>query len=170
MRLLRTGFTLIETMIALSIVLVLISVSISRYVQYNQRQAARATIDRVRQVFEQAKANAISGKKDCVTCGGANQKCDSIVEVPADRVLNGWRVQIVYGAPFRYTLDGLCGGVSFLSKTENFPANITFNGSCGSVTFNTTGGTNLAPASCFVRAVGGGTTYTVTLTRDGTVN
>ncbi len=166
----RTGFTLIEMMIAISIVLVLISISISRYVQYNQKQAARATVDRVRQVLEQAKANAISGKKDCGICGGANQKCDSIVEVPADRVLNGWRVQLVYGATRSLTLDGLCGGVSFLPKTDNFPGNFTFTGTCGSITFNTTGGTNLGPASCFVRAAGGGITYQVTLTRDGAVN
>lgn len=159
----KSGFSLIELLLAASIAIMLVSVGMTRFIQYNQRQRARTAISRVAQLMREAKANAASGKKDCEVCGGGDARCDGV----NDSVLLEWRLTFS-GA--LVSLYGICDpNLPFMVRDEVLPVVVTPAGPCSNAHYRPDGTVSI-PTTCTVTATGGGGTYWVQLTQTGAVN
>ncbi len=174
MKRVNSGFTLIELMVAMMIMVTLLAVGIARFSGYNLRQKNKAAIDRVRQLFQTAKSNAQAGKKNCaeVSCGGQNGICDGIPnEVPTDGRLVGWMV-VFNAARNGVTLSGRCGAGPTWSLTgeERLGVTVTLNNPasrCENLIFAPDGTNSLSGGQiCSVTAG----TETVTVNSSGLIN
>lgn len=122
----RKGFTLIEIVVAVSLMTAMSGVMMAQYNQYNRRQTIESVTDRMAQVFTEAKVNALSGKKDCYVCGGTDYQCNN----QNDNPLLGWRVQInPPGVTRGYRIQGICTDISgaevpFMIREQQFPDNV----------------------------------------------
>lgn len=147
-----TGFTLIEIVITMSIMVILVSLGVAKFTQYGLQQKQKAAIARMRQVFQEAKANAVSGKKDCAVCGGSDEICNGGAdELP----LTGWSVNVFDGT--HYQLRGECGiNSEFMVRDEVLPARIERAGPCNfnKLLFKPDGTTNISSNSCRIYIVG----------------
>ncbi len=156
------SFTLIEVMIAIGVMLVVTSMVISGFGTYNRTQQVNAAEERLRQVFQEARANAFAGKIDCAVCGGSDGICNGL---SGDVPLGGWRVTVGGSG---YTLEGYCGGNSFLARTESYGSGITGTTTCGGpVIFYASGGTNLGSACSVTLTQTGGSVSTFGVSGDG---
>jgi Tfp pilus assembly major pilin PilA len=144
------GFTLIEVMVAVGLTTAISGILMAQYRNYNRQQATKGAAERLEQVYNEAKTNALSGKKDCYVCGGADQTCNEV----GDAGLDGWRVSVNSGGVTNgYKIEGICSYSSanvqvFMTRTEQFPSNVTISthfSSPSTVTFKPlNGGTDLA--------------------------
>jgi len=126
----RWGLTLIEMIIAVALLATLTGTIIAKYNDFGKIQTATAVWNRMQQVFKEAKTNALSGKKDCAVCGGADGTCNE----ESDSRLLGWRVNINPGGVNGYSIEGLCNNpadptspFTFMQRTEVFPDNATIS-------------------------------------------
>ena len=147
----RAGFTLIETLVTISLIGLAISVAAVNFTTTSRNERVTNAAERVRQVIAQAKANALSGVKDCRACGAdvtQGYACGT-----GDSALQGWLVtftQKTDPTPDEFTIEGVCsntaypGGTqtTFLSKNENLPDGVemTYSGSLDSILFRVSGG------------------------------
>jgi prepilin-type N-terminal cleavage/methylation domain-containing protein len=148
----RKGFTLVEIVVAVSLMTAMSGVMMAQYSQFNRRQSVNMATDRIAQVMAEARVNAQSGKKDCYVCGGAAHDCNNNSD---DSILNGWRVSInptpgpgnvPPGVTNGYRIEGICGTTSFFVRDQQFPNNVVIStqGGVRAVTFlPVNGGTNL---------------------------
>ncbi|TSC87467.1 MAG: coagulation factor 5/8 type domain-containing protein [Microgenomates group bacterium Gr01-1014_16] len=143
----KKGFTLIEILIGLGVMLILLTAASSGLSNANKRQTLDQVTENVRQAFFQARTNAQAGKKDCTACG-ATGACGT-----GDAPLDGWRVTIV--DPDTYRVEGVCGAnTAFSTRNYDLPSGITMVGSKTSVTFKPVGlGTDLGPGEVMTVAV-----------------
>ncbi len=111
----RRGFTLIEILLVMVVLAIFGWFATANFLGTNRRQALGVAMERTRQIFQVAKANAFSGKKNCRACGapGPNYVCGT-----GDATLDGWRITMTAGTPGTYTLVGVCGASTFGSVTE----------------------------------------------------
>lgn len=160
------GFSLIEILIALALVGVTMGLTLKGYGTYNRRQTVTAAAKRIRQVLNEAKANATAYRIDCSLCGGGDGNCDGV----NDLQLVGWEV-----GPFaadRFRVRGQCGSgpTYFMPRIEIFNG-ITFTSApAGSAVIFKPGGagTNLT-GNLAVTATGWGYSETVTVNPGGLV-
>ena len=108
----RRGFTLLELVVAMGLVVVMAGVVVAGFRNYSRQQGVRTTQARVRQLYQQARSQATSGKMDCAACGGADLKCDGL----DDAIFMGWRVRVVGGN--QMALEGACGTATFGSSCQ----------------------------------------------------
>jgi len=133
------GMTLIEVLLVMGMTIFMLGLVIASYKSYNRKQVVVSATARLEQVFKEAKSNAAAGKVDCSVCG-----CTGTA---LDLKFVGWRVTLNTTSP-GYVIQGLCGGLTFMTRSENFPGiNITkvsTPGTVTSVTFKPNGqGTDL---------------------------
>ena len=135
------GLSLVETVLAMGIVVMMIGFITGAYINYNKGQKVVAATARLEQVFKEAKSNAAAHKIDCNVCGGADHTCDGVNDIP----LIGWNVTITTGTGNPgYTLQGNCGGNLFMTRNESFSGIDIETLHATSVTFRTQGqGTDL---------------------------
>jgi Tfp pilus assembly protein FimT len=114
----KRGITLIEIVLAIGLTVTMSGFVMAGYINYNKNQNVIAVAARLKQVFKAAKSNAMAHKIDCNVCGGADGTCNGINDIP----LTGWSVTIVNPGTVNpgYRIEGVCGGVNFMSKTETF--------------------------------------------------
>jgi prepilin-type N-terminal cleavage/methylation domain-containing protein len=162
MRKILSGFTLVELLVSVSLMAVLVSASVARYINYRRQQTAKATADQVRQLMQEVKSNVISGKKDCAAafCGGANGVCDGRTD---DRELDSWQIVIT---ATNYTIRGVCEGTPFMIKTDTFGNTISVMDTNPTSFFRN----GTASRAFTVRSEGGNWRYTVTLDVAGNIN
>lgn len=128
---------------------------------YSSRvQAVEGGAEQIKQAFRTAKANAQSGKKDCLLCGAVGGVCGN-----GDAPLDGWKV-VLDTVNQKYYLQGSCtvAGVPVIfsdgsAASSNFPVNAAFT--TNSVTDVTFG------SGDSVKKNGGSWPVTVTITANG---
>lgn len=111
------GFTLIEILVAITVIGILSGVGIASYQNYNRRQILSQTAQDLANTLRFAQDKALSGEKDCASayCGGGDGACDGI----NDKNLRGWYVVISQN---QYEIYGYCGDIKFSSKTTDLSA------------------------------------------------
>lgn len=122
------GFTLIETLVVVAIMIILIGVGVASYNNFNQNQILSQAASTLVTNLRDAQNRALSGEKNCSSsaCGGANSICDNGV---GDKPLDGWYVNFALSS---YTIKGHCGGLppagtDFSIITVNLPSQLEFS-------------------------------------------
>lgn len=150
----KRGFTLIETLIALTALMVLAGAGIAGFRQSAQRQSADAAQGQIVGVLTQAQANAAAGVKDTVICGVTP--------------LTGWRITFAAGS---YTIAGVCGASTFSSKTYTLASTISVTSlpNPNPILFRPlSGGTNV-PSSATITLTGYGIVKNIGVTQFGQI-
>jgi hypothetical protein len=127
------------------------------YGTYSRRQTVTAAAKRIRQVLNEAKANANAYKIDCSVCGGLNGLCDGTND---DLPLAGWEAGRESADTFR--IRGQCG--NDLDSNPTCP-----NNTCFMLKSDTFTGVSIASAAQRVvfRPGGAGVSNAVTFTVSG---
>ena len=120
-----SGFTLIELLVVFSIMGILMSLGMSTYSEYNQRQQVVQSARTIKNQLRSAQGKALSGVKDCSDsmCGGDNGKCTT-QSIPLDGWFVNFDLKQIYGS-----CDGTkkFGNVSF-DVSEDITINAYRNG------------------------------------------
>lgn len=103
----KSGFTLVELMLVLSLTFVGLGWGIAGFSRSAKRQTVENAAARVTQLIQQARANAVSGNKDCGACGGWMGICGN-----GDEPLTGWQVVINLERKSVQS-NGFCGATNF---------------------------------------------------------
>lgn len=103
----KSGFTLVELLITIALMAILVSAGTTVTVQSAQRRQVDQAGKDLQGILEQARANALAGKK--INCSGTT--------------LGGWGVSIPSANSF--TLDEYCGSV-YSSPTKNVVTTKTY--------------------------------------------
>lgn len=153
----RRAFTLVEILVTISLMVFFTTIGAANFQGANQRQAVDQAAERLRQAMFQAKSNAQSGKKDCLACGAVGGVCGQ-----GDKSLSGW--QVLVGSN-DFTVQGVCQGTTFGSRSETLQSKVSTVASIGSVLFRPLGqGTDLMSTASFGAkgdAIGISQTFTV---------
>jgi prepilin-type N-terminal cleavage/methylation domain-containing protein len=103
------GFTLIELVVAFSIMAILATVGIASFVSYSKAQSLQQAVNELSTTINTAKANAAAQ---------TNNKCSG-------QVLNGY--EVVLSDSSSYALYAICNGSENLIKTTSFSQGVHFN-------------------------------------------
>lgn len=140
------GYTLIEILVALTIVGLIFSIGYVNFRDFSRRQALAGTARAVMGDLRLAQEQALAGKKpDVVACNPPNK-------------LNGFNFRVT--GTSSYQLEANCSGGNSLTKAVTLPTGVSISTpSPNPITFKVLGqGTNLSANA------------TITLTQSGTSN
>lgn len=141
------GYTLIEILIALTVITILFTVGFVSYRDFSRRQALQGAVKVVQGDLRKTQQNAMSGIKPAgASCNNPNS-------------LIGYNFTVLAGGS-GYTIEASCSGGSIVMDTVSIPTGITINPlpSPNPILFKVLGqGTNIP-----------GTGTTITLSQTGT--
>ncbi len=103
----KPAFTLVEILVAMTILAIIAGVGIAGFRLAAQRQSVDAAQGHLVGVLSQAQSNASAGVENS-SCGATS--------------LSGWRVTFTANT---YTIEALCGATTFSSKTYTLATAIT---------------------------------------------
>lgn len=151
------AFTLIETLVALTALVIIFGAGIASFRQAAQRQSLNAAQNKVIGALTQAQSNVAAGVRDTTTCG-ANS-------------LTGWQITFTSNS---YTLEGVCGTITFPSPppTYTFAPSITVSTlpTPNPILFKTLRtGTNV-PVSTTITLTGSGTSRNIRVNNVGQIS
>lgn len=139
------GFTLIEILVAITILLILSSIGVSNFTTYNDTQSLRQTSLTLKNRLRQIQGKALAGEKPAGCTG-----------------LQGWRMTFTTST---YTTEVACtsGAVTSSRTTETVPVGLIFSPVPSTITFSVvTGATNLTSVqSLNLAQAGSGKQYTI---------
>jgi prepilin-type N-terminal cleavage/methylation domain-containing protein len=101
----KRGFTLIEMMVALGLVMVIVGLAVPSFLRNNRVQKVTALRDKLKMTYIQARDNALSGKNEC-----------------GNLAFQGWRVVKNNSQVVR--VEGVCSqtNTTYPDETSTFPA------------------------------------------------
>ncbi len=145
------GYTLLEILVALTIVGIIFSVGYVGFRSFSQRQAMQAVLRGIRGDLRLAQQQALAGKKP----SGAN--CDS----PA--TLEGFNFSV--DSPAVYSINAVCSGGTIETKSVTLSSGITITaGVVNPILFKSVGaGTNIS-GSVVINLAQTGTTNAASIT------
>lgn len=153
----KSGFTLIESLIVVSILGILLGIGIAAYNVFNRNQILSQTAKNIKEDLRLTQSKALSAKKDCGICKGADGVCGNTDDI----VLDGWFVSFTSNS---YTVYGSCQGAQFGQKTVSLPNNVSLNPLPGTIKFQVLN-KGVDPATTItINAFGKNQTITVTST------
>ena len=155
----RQGFTLIELIVTMSIVILMITAGVSLANTNISRNRIAVTAEEVQETLRRARNNAKAGVIDCSVCA-----CNP----SAVQTLNGWEVSF---AASSYTIRGLCGvsPTPFSSQTYSLYSGLNFSPIPSPIVFQPLGlGTTTSGAQT-VNLSGYGTSVSLSVTDDGQI-
>ena len=143
----QKGFTLIELMIALSIMAVLGTVGIAGFRNYSQIQVLQSAVNDFASVLNTARSRALSQVKPPDICGSAD-------------TLDGYGVKISATSENSYSLILVCSGLNeSIDKAKTFPKGISFADADNGKFFffpTVTGGAQTTPMQVTISGYGKG--------------
>ncbi len=165
------GFTLIEILVVMAIIVILASGSYVGFIRFNKQQNLNITRDTLLNTLNEARSNALS---QVISTTNAPDGCK---QAGTSRTLDGHQVSInTSGSPHYYLLQEVCsgGGNTFTPtvKRIDLPSGVVFTSVPSSpVRFLIfTGGVN-SSATIIIRSGGaGGPTRTVTVNTTGVIS
>lgn len=129
----RFGFTLIEILIAISIMTILFSLGLAQYMKFNRQQILNQAILTLKSNLVQARDSALAGKK---ACSGT-----------FDGVLVEFRDELGNLSDKKYKISASCNDgtdLELIGEIHQYPSEIKKTGGPEEILFKTlTGGTNL---------------------------
>ncbi len=157
------GYTLIEILIAITIMTLLFLTGLASYREFSRRQELVSAVRQVQADIRQAQENAIASKKPA-GCSDLN-------------ALNGYHFVVI--PPNSYEIRWICGGSPGVEKTVTLPTGITISvlspnlNPPNSILFKTLGqGTNIpadGTTSFTLTQANYGKTATITVTAGGEI-
>lgn len=159
-----SGFTLIELIIVISVILVISITTLLNYNSYTDKQRVKQAGLTLRSDLRLAQTKAISGQKPFL--------CDETT------ILEGYTVSFstVCGSSGCYTIQPRCSTAGVTVDTTNetttvyLPSGINFDRSYDPVTFSAVTGVTDLTSNLSLVLTGAGVTYTVTVTPSGSVS
>lgn len=151
--LVKLGFTLIEVLVAMSLMMIILGVGAVAYRNVARKQALETAAAEVAQTLVQAQANALSGKK--INC--------------AAQTLAGWQVRFSAGS---YTLEEVCQNTNYLAKTIIYPTQIrgtTFPSPNPILFRGLSRGTNISASTTITLTSSQGQTRSITVFSSGEI-
>lgn len=106
----QAGFSLIELLVVVTIILTLTGLGLAGYNNFNQRQILRQAAEGVKNSLRDAQNRALTGEKGSICTG----------------ILDYWRFSINATTRTSYYITGRCAGSDFGQKNFNLPPNLTF--------------------------------------------
>lgn len=160
----HAGFTLIELIVVVVIIITLTGLGIAGYNAFNQRQTLKAAAEEIKSNLRDAQNRALSGEKDCTVCRQGATCGDN-----DDLVLNHWLFNIT-GAT-TYTISGNCGGLPFGSKSFTLATGLSFNPTGIEIYFKplAQGITNPSTVIITISQSSSGHTITITVSPSGEI-
>lgn len=149
------GFTLIELIVAFSVMAILATVGVASFVSYSRAQALQQTTNDLVTALNTARAKTVAQIKPA--------GCSS---------LNGYDIVLTKGVspnPDSYTLNAVCNGTDVLVTTTKFPKGLSLHGNNTiKIAFSVlTGGVN-APVNT-VTIDGVGSSKTINIDQGGNI-
>jgi prepilin-type N-terminal cleavage/methylation domain-containing protein len=153
------GFTLIELMVAIGLMLMIFTVALPNYRSYQRSKALDKAYQEIVADFRLAQENAISGVKPQVS---GNPCLTSVLEKYLVQRINSTT----------YNLYARCGGVNFLVKNVDTQENGVTISNFGTIGFKVLGeGTDFTSDKVItITQTGTGLTKTVTVTTGGEIH
>lgn len=152
------GFTLIELIVVVVIIITLTGFGIAGYNNFNQRQTLKQAAEEVKSNLRDAQNRALSGEKgsDLITCG-------------ANDVLNYWLFSIT-GAT-TYTISGSCGALVFGSKSFTLSTGLTLSSTDNNIYFKplARGITNPSTVTITITQTSSGKSINITISPTGEI-
>lgn len=161
----KKGFTLIEIVVTLSVLLILVLGTFVGFNKYNQTQKLNSAVENLKTDLNEAKSSALS---QTITTSGPGSCSLSGMTLIGD--------QIYFPDAYNYRLKEVCkdssGSISWaIIRTVSLPSGMSHNQSGVTVQFyiqGAGGGTNLASDLNIVLTLGG-ITRTITVTSGGLI-
>lgn len=159
----HVGFSLIELMVVFSLMGLVASIGFASFSSYSQRQTVIQTGYDIKQVFDNAKFNALSSVKTSTSCTNPNTN------------LVGYKVVICSKAncigstgPSYYELDTMCSDTDSLLYSKKLPQGVTVSASstCSEVKYNTLSN-SVTGTPCVLTISGYGTTQNINIDSGG---
>ena len=110
----RFGFTLIEVLVSVGILVVLTAMGVASYNNFNEKRVVRNAADKIRSNLRLAQRKALAGEKNCDSCGGA----------VCNVALVGWYADFSSSPPQIY---GECGTTKFGYKDIDLSSSVDLN-------------------------------------------
>lgn len=147
-----SGFTLIELMVAVGIMLLLTGGGIATFIRFNDRQAVQGAANQLQTIFRSAQVKARAGEKPAA--------CDR---------LTGYRVQTTANTS-QVVLSAVCNNGVFAHSTINLQNSVVAEGSYTMTFANLYGGVTGA-STVIIRSSGANLLrYSFTITNSGEVS
>lgn len=155
----RMGFTLIEIIVAMSVIAILSTVGIAAFLNYSRSQSVAQATAELYTTLNLARSRAQSQvKPSSGSCGP-----------PSYSSLEGYRVRAA--TPTRYDLYAICGGSQEFIEFHVTPSGVTLSSSASSFTFAIITG-NVAEAAAGgtpITVSGYGSSQIITVYNDGRI-
>jgi len=144
----KSGFTLVEVLIVMTIIGIIFGLGIAQYSKFNRSQMVVQAAQGLKNNFRFAQDKAMAGEKDCSSteCGGADGVCGT--NDIGEKTLEGWRVS--YSSGRSYQIYGSCDGETFGNRSIDLPP-----------------GVSLPPFSILFKPLGRGVAGATTITLSG---
>jgi prepilin-type N-terminal cleavage/methylation domain-containing protein len=160
----RNGYTLVEILVALTVIGLLFSFGFVSFRDFSRRQAVADAAKSIQGDLRLAQGNAITGQKPMPDCG-------------APKTLDSYSFNIIStNSPSEYRIEANCGGTPVIVKDVTMPTDITIKNPAPSpnpLKFKILGqGTNISSGSNWVLTLiqtGTGNTTNVTVTSGGEI-
>ncbi len=105
------AFTLIETLVTVSLLLIITGFGLASYNNFHQEQLLKQAAEEVKTVLREAQNKALAGEKDSA-CG--------------NKSLDYWQFEIADNTITKYKINGQCGDLEFGKKEFQLPEGLIF--------------------------------------------
>lgn len=155
----KKGYTLIEILVALTIIGLLFAVGYAGFRDFSRRQIVKDAAKEIQGDLRLAQGNAITGQKP--------EGCNSL------KTLDSYSFNVVSLSPAEYSIEANCGSSAIIVKSVNLPSGITLSAPTPNpLKFKVLGqGTNIGTDNWVLTLtqVGTGNTTSVTVTAGGEI-
>lgn len=153
----KSGFTLLEVLVAATVISLLSGISLVGYNRFQERQQLVAAKEQLRNDLRQAQQKALAGEKPAGWCNGAGQN------------LTGWR--LVFTSATIYEIRGLCSsGAAVTDRSVTLTGNAQKIAGAGQIDFApVTGAAANASFTLQTNTASGNWRATVSITNAGLI-
>lgn len=149
------GYTLIELIVVVGVIVVLATVGIAGYNTFNQSQTLEQAALNVENALRTAQNKALAGEKLCKDVLGNNIcQVDPGCGDNNDRVLDDWSIIITNNTTYNLRISCGLGAGLYTLKTSTLPTNMQFTTSPQTISFKPLGQRSTAASTIRIKHTG----------------